>query len=64
MPCPGKSGKAWLTAAKFESKLPLDKKGETNFALAADLMVESTLDKLVKAELSPGPRVKGIPASS
>jgi hypothetical protein len=54
------SANAWTTSGKFS--LPLSKtKGEFNATSFADALAEGVLDRLVRAQLSPGPRAKGKP---
>ncbi|SIO66888.1 hypothetical protein SAMN05444166_8260 [Singulisphaera sp. GP187] len=53
--------RAWAAAGKFTLPLARTKTGELNVAAVADGLAEGILDRMVRAQLSPGPRLKGKP---
>jgi hypothetical protein len=53
--------RSWTAAGKFTLPLTRTKTGELNVATVADGLAEGILDRMVRAQLSAGPRSKGKP---
>jgi len=53
--------RSWTAAGKFTLPLARTKTGELDVAAVADSLAEGILDRMVRAQLSPGPRSKGKP---